>query len=308
MKKLLLSIVLIALLVPFVSAQRVIFESDFENEPLQSPDSIPIGWFKLDVDQNNPQIGWAVRDTSVNFGGNTRPRAIGSKSLEIPWYAGNGGNLINDDWIFTQTFSAQAGDSLIWMMLIGADTTFQPYLDSMQVYVCSDQDPAAVLQKLATIKSLDSAGIPLSGNDWTEHKYDLSSFAGQTICIAFRYNMNVLVDGLWCNIDNLFIGNHSAIGIQQISNEIPRQFQLKQNYPNPFNPITNIEFDIAKTSNVNLVIFNSIGQVVSTLVNQELRAGSYKYDFNASGLPSGSYFYRLTAGDFVKTNKMILVK
>jgi hypothetical protein len=308
MKKLLQVFFLLALLSPFISAQRVIFESDFENEPLQSPDSIPIGWFKLDVDQNNTQIGWAVRDTSVNFGGNTRPRAIGSKSLEIPWYAGNGGNLVNDDWIFTQTFSAQAGDSLIWMMLIGSDTTFQPYLDSMQVYVASDQDPAVVLQHLATIKSLDSAGIPLSGNDWTEHKYDLSAFAGQTICIAFRYNMDISVNGLWCNIDNVFIGNHSAIGIQQISNEIPRQFQLKQNYPNPFNPVTNIEFDIAKTSNVDLVIFNSLGQVVSTLVNQELRAGSYKYDFNASGLPSGSYFYRLTAGDYVKTNKMILVK
>ncbi|KXK43973.1 MAG: peptidase S8/S53 subtilisin kexin sedolisin, partial [Chlorobi bacterium OLB5] len=83
----------------------------------------------------------------------------------------------------------------------------------------------------------------------------------------------------------------------------------KQNYPNPFNPITNIEFSIAKTNDVSLIIYNSIGQQVATLVNQQLSPGTYKYDFNASGLPSGSYYYRLTAGDdYVKTNKMILVK
>ena len=97
------------------------------------------------------------------------------------------------------------------------------------------------------------------------------------------------------------------IGIQQISS-IVKEFKLSQNYPNPFNPTTNIEFSIAKTREVNLVIYNSIGQLVSTLVNQELKPGTYKYDFNASGLPSGSYYYRLTAGDFTKTNKMILVK
>lgn len=309
MKKIYTLLLLFILLTPFVSAQRVVFESDFETLPLQNPDSIPSDWFKVDVDQNNPSIGWAVRDTSVHFGsGNTRPRAIGSKSLEIPWYAGQGGNGINDDWVFTQMFSAQAGDSVIWMMLIGADTTFQAYLDSMQVYVCFDQQPAAVLTKLATIKSLDSAGVPLNGNDWTQHKFSLSAFAGQTICVAFRYNMNTSVDGLWCNIDNLFIGNHSAIGITPINTEVPESFELKQNYPNPFNPVTNIEFSIAKTNVTSLIVFNSLGQLVATLVNQELKPGTYKYDFNASGLPSGSYYYRLTAGDFVKTNKMILVK
>lgn len=309
MKKLLTVVIFILTISPFSFSQRVIFESNFETIPLQQPDSIPIGWFKMDVDNNYPAIGWAVRDTSVHFGnGPTRPRAIGTKSLEIPWYAGQGGNGINDDWIFTSTFSAQNGDSLIWMMLIGSDSTYQPYLDTMQVYVCFDQDPAAVITKLGTIKSLDSNGIPLNTNDWTQHKFNLSAYAGQTICIGFRYNMNTAVDGLWCNIDNVFIGNHSAIGIQTISNEVPQRFELKQNYPNPFNPTTNIEFSIAKTREVNLVIYNSIGQLVSTLVNQELKPGTYKYDFNASGLPSGSYYYRLTAGDFTRTNKMILVK
>ena len=284
------------------SSQRIVFESDFETIQLHLPDSLPNGWAKYDVDQINPAIGWAVRDTACNFGGNTRPRAIGAKSLEIPWYAGNGGSFINDDWVFTDSFTVMNGDSLIFSMLIGNDSTFQYYTDSMQVYVCFDQAPGAIIQKLATIIATDSV------NDWKVHKFDLNSFNGQFVFIAFRFYCNVSVNGLWCNIDNLFIGNHSTIGIQPISNEIPRQFNLKQNYPNPFNPVTNIEFDIAKTSYVKLEIYNSIGQEVKTLVNEELTAGSYRVDFNASGLPSGAYFYRLVTDSYVKTNKMILVK
>ncbi|MCX7878936.1 MAG: T9SS type A sorting domain-containing protein, partial [Ignavibacteria bacterium] len=176
------------------------------------------------------------------------------------------------------------------------------YIDTMQVWVCSDQDPALAIQKLATIRSDDSDNV------WKEYKFNLSSFAGQNICIAFRYYMNTTVDGLWCNIDNVFIGNRSAIGITPISNEIPNRFDLKQNYPNPFNPVTNIEFDIAKTSHVTLTIFDITGKEITRLVDEQLNPGSYKVDFNAKDLASGTYLYRITAGDFVKTQKMILTK
>ncbi|MCI0449953.1 MAG: hypothetical protein L0Y79_09250, partial [Chlorobi bacterium] len=172
MKKIFFTVLFTLILIPLTSySQRIIFESDFENFVPPNNDSIPQNWLKIDVDGNNPLIKWAVRDTSVDFGGNTRVRAIGTKSLEIPWYAGNGGNFINDDWVFTQTFTAAVGDSVIWWMLIGSDSLFSPYLDSMQVYVCFDQDPGAVITKLATIKSNDSAGVPLNNNVWTQHKF-----------------------------------------------------------------------------------------------------------------------------------------
>jgi hypothetical protein len=306
MKKLFFTILFLILLSPLVFSQRIIFQSDFETIPLNS-DSLPANWLRFDDDGINPAIKWAVRDTSVNFGGNTRPRAIGRRSLEIPWYAGNGGSFINDDYAFTDTFTVRAGDSLIFWMLIGSDSTFSPYLDTMQVGYSVVPDPA-FYNRIITYKSNDSAGVPLNNNVWTIHKLSLNALVGQRIALAFRYYMDVSGDGLWCNIDNVFIGNHSAIGIQPISTEVPERFDLKQNYPNPFNPVTNIEFDIAKTGNVNLVVYNSLGQTVSTLVDQELKAGTYRYDFNASSLPSGSYFYRLTAGSFVKTNKMILIK
>ena len=88
----------------------------------------------------------------------------------------------------------------------------------------------------------------------------------------------------------------------------PSEFSLNQNYPNPFNPSTNIEFQIPSSSSVSLSIFNSLGQKVATLVDGTLASGTHTVTWNAQNAPSGIYFYQLKAGDFVKTNKMILLK
>ena len=98
------------------------------------------------------------------------------------------------------------------------------------------------------------------------------------------------------------------IGITPISTEIPAQYSLEQNYPNPFNPVTNIRFDITKSSQVSLKVFDAAGNEVSELVNQSMNAGTYNYDFDASNYPSGVYFYVLTAGEFTATKKMVLIK
>ncbi len=313
MKKIFTVFIFILAISPFIYSQRVLMNETFESSGFVGPDSLPTNWVAVDADGTNssyPNAIWRVRDTSATFPGvnaaiKSRANFYTRRSISIPWRAGN---PVADDWVFTDSLRIQTGDSLKFWMLLGtpADSilgiNLTHYIDTMQVWVCFDQDPAAALTKLATIRSSDSDNV------WNQYKYNLSTYNGQKIYIAFRYFMNTTDDGLWCNIDNVFVGNSSAIGIQQIGSEVPRTFELKQNYPNPFNPVTNIEFSIAKTRDVSLVIYNSIGQLVQTLVNQELKAGNYKYDFNASGLPSGSYYYRLTAGDFVRTNKMILIK
>ncbi len=89
---------------------------------------------------------------------------------------------------------------------------------------------------------------------------------------------------------------------------LPDQFMLMQNYPNPFNPSTTIKFALPKTSEVKLVVFNTLGQVVSELVNQKFDAGYYTVEFNAANLSSGIYYYRLEADNFVSVKKMILIK
>lgn len=88
----------------------------------------------------------------------------------------------------------------------------------------------------------------------------------------------------------------------------PVQFELSQNYPNPFNPNTTIKFSIPQSSNVSLKVFNALGQEVSTLVNQNMEAGSHTINFDATQLNSGIYFYRLEAGMFNEVRKMTLLK
>lgn len=97
-------------------------------------------------------------------------------------------------------------------------------------------------------------------------------------------------------------------GINPVSSEIPSAFKLEQNYPNPFNPVTNIKFSITKAGLVTLKIYDITGKEVAQLVNQNLNAGTFNYDFDASALPSGIYFYRINAEGFSDVKKMILVK
>jgi hypothetical protein len=85
-------------------------------------------------------------------------------------------------------------------------------------------------------------------------------------------------------------------------------YSLSQNYPNPFNPITTIEFDLPKTSDVILKVFNILGEEVATLVSDRLTADSYSYEWDASNLASGVYLYRLQAGEYVAARKMMLLR
>lgn len=105
------------------------------------------------------------------------------------------------------------------------------------------------------------------------------------------------------------------VGIQTITSEIPKEYRLFANYPNPFNPATKIKFAIPQTSRslwealgVELYVYNSIGQLVSTLVNLQLTPGTYEVEWDASNYTSGVYFYKLSAGVFEETKKMILLK
>jgi len=90
---------------------------------------------------------------------------------------------------------------------------------------------------------------------------------------------------------------------------VPKQFALHQNYPNPFNPNTTIAFDIGNFTWVRLDIINVLGQTVATLIDSPMDAGSYDVEWNAgSDISSGIYFYKIEAGDFTETKKMLLLK
>jgi hypothetical protein len=86
------------------------------------------------------------------------------------------------------------------------------------------------------------------------------------------------------------------------------EYALMQNYPNPFNPSTQINFAVSEKSFVTLKVYDILGKEISTLVNAELDAGYHKATFNAENLASGIYIYTITAGDFVNTKKMMLIR
>ena len=88
----------------------------------------------------------------------------------------------------------------------------------------------------------------------------------------------------------------------------PEEYFLSQNFPNPFNPATTIRYEIKELTDVELKVFDILGREVMSLINEEKPAGRYEAKFDAKGLPSGIYFYRLRAGSFVETKKMVLMK
>lgn len=132
------------------------------------------------------------------------------------------------------------------------------------------------------------------------------------IAITLDIEGNVIVTGISSrgpNFDDITTIKYSqSTGISQISSHVPDGFSLSQNYPNPFNPVTNLEFGISKWGFVSLKIYNMLGKEIVTLVNSNLNPGKYKYDFDADGLTSGIYFYKLETDNFTATKKMLLVK
>ncbi len=130
-------------------------------------------------------------------------------------------------------------------------------------------------------------------------------------------NTVIIRDG---NITNQYLQEFSAryyqfggsdsirVSVEEERGETPASFALEQNYPNPFNPTTNIGFKVQGSGLVSLKVFDVLGREVATLVNENLKAGRYKFEFNASGLASGVYFYRLVAGSFSDTKRLIVLK
>lgn len=97
-------------------------------------------------------------------------------------------------------------------------------------------------------------------------------------------------------------------GVDYNNNLLPKEYYLSQNFPNPFNPSTSIVFSIPSAQLVVLEVYDILGQQVKTLINNEMRAGNYKFNFNADDLSSGIYFYKLRAGSFSQVKKMILLR
>ncbi len=156
--------------------------------------------------------------------------------------------------------------------------------------------------------SMQSFGSTLRGGKTYTFLASDSAVSDKPLCIIQSASMeNLTVTGFFNN-HVPFTVTTTVTGVEKES-ETPKSFSLSQNYPNPFNPTTQITYTIPKNEIVTLKIYNILGQEVATLINNEEKsAGTYTATFNGSSLASGTYLYRLQAGNFISTKKMILMK
>jgi hypothetical protein len=135
-----------------------------------------------------------------------------------------------------------------------------------------------------------------------------ASSVGDSLRVKWYVKAYTELDSQQTNNSFLITFVRSVIGIEPISTVIPGDFFVNPNYPNPFNPATKIKFGLPKSAFVKMSVYDILGREVAVLVNEQLQAGEFQADWNASNFPSGIYFYRIEADNFVKTAKMMLIK
>ncbi|MCX6157600.1 MAG: T9SS type A sorting domain-containing protein [Ignavibacteriae bacterium] len=169
--------------------------------------------------------------------------------------------------------NANVGDTITWVLVSGIHTT-------------------------------TSVSIPSGAAIWDAPIAAATPTFSYVITKAGTYNYQCTFHALF-GMTGTFVAN--PIGIQP-TGEAVNAYKLSQNYPNPFNPSTVIKFSIPQSKLVTLKIYDVSGKEVETLVNSQLPQGTYNYTLNASGLSSGVYFYKITAGDFTEIKRMVLIK
>ncbi len=138
----------------------------------------------------------------------------------------------------------------------------------------------------------------IEGNGTSTQQHDYTYLDNDKLSGIYSYRLK--------QID--FNGSFTFSKTINVNINIINEFQLSQNYPNPFNPSTKIGFTISDVGFVKLKVYDVLGNEIITLVNKEMEPGKYSINFDGSNLPSGIYFYKLAAGNFVQVKKMMLVK
>ncbi len=206
-----------------------------------------------------------------------------------------------DQWLITpQIASVEVGDSLKFQLRY-----VFAFVENFEILVSrTDADSIASFDTTLFAVVFDSA----SSNEWRKYSLSLEEFAGQDIFVAFRERVNTTFnqgDGLLLDLAEV----SSLVTSVATRPTLPEQPLLYQNYPNPFNPTTRIRFSLASQAEVSMSVFNLRGQQVALLLDSETRpAGDHVVDFDASRLPNGIYYYRISTHDFTNVKEMTLLR
>ena len=157
-----------------------------------------------------------------------------------------------------------------------------------------------------------SYSLPITAEEWVSVDIPLSHYTDLGLGLTDIYQFKIDGgDGINTEVwfDNWYFHSGELSSIDVVGGvNAPKEYALEQNYPNPFNPTTKIRFSLMKAHHVTLKVHNMLGQEVITLLNEFKKAGTYEVNFDATKLPTGTYLYSITAGDFKSVKKMLLIK
>ena len=208
-------------------------------------------------------------------------------------------------------------------VIYGSDTALATYYIKARATLCTMSGTVTKSGVGVANILLDATGVPWGGDRFgltdANGNYTILTDAtvGTTyvvklmpISIPSGYSVspsafNVILSEVYTGINFVIT---SATGVDQTTSVVPKDFLLNQNYPNPFNPTTTIHYSVSKSGNIKIMVYDLLGREVTTLVNENKPAGNYDIKFDGSKLGSGVYFYKMQAGNFVQTKKLILIK
>ncbi len=228
-------------------------------------------------------------------------------------------------------FTVYSPDGAAWTTTVG--DTLVSLGGSVGILAHTQFDIVFAINPFSTGSGADTVGfggVAFSGTglvaDFDDIPYSITigpitggaSAHGKTICLDSAF-YRTTGEWVWASLVGIekrasWDGPHcytvvdEATDFEPIKSDLPRSFALSQNYPNPFNPTTTIKYDLPKNSDVSLTIYNVTGQKVSEFNQENQPAGSHIFNWDATKVSSGVYFYKLTAGDFTATKKMMLLK
>jgi hypothetical protein len=255
----------------------------------------PTGWMAT----NAPPVYTTITQVSTAHSGSSAARGevvtiSGSVTMAPIMQVGSAG----DGFAFTQRPASLTG----WYRFSPASGSTDQFLVTV------------TLMKSGTVQTAVAAGAikPVAASSYTQFTVPLTYV--QTIAPDICFIQFALTPpsgspkvGSYFIVDDLAFSS-SSTGVAGDAATVPGEFILEQNYPNPFNPSTTVSYQLSAVSDVKLTITNTLGQAVATLVNDTQAAGRYTVRWDAAGQTSGLYFYRLQAGEYLETKKMVLLR
>jgi hypothetical protein len=251
----------------------------------------PITWSKYTIDANLDGAWW-VDAVDIDGDGDVDVFATGQDANDVVWYENAGGTPIS--WN-KYTIDSNLGGAFV---VDFADFDLDTDLDLVATGIDADM----------VVWYQNEGGVPIN---WSPPQIIDANLGGANTVFAADIDGNDTLDVFATGTNATVVvwyENKYLSGIELLSGTVPTGYVLTQNYPNPFNPSTAIEFSIPKSEFVTLKIYNTLGEEVATLVSDRLSVGSYQYEWDATRLASGIYLYRLQAGDYAETRKMMLIK